>query len=69
MQAVRQTARNYHPFGAYHLVMGSQVRTLKLPSRGNEFTGRLGDAVYAEEVNRQLNATRIWKSVYATGGK
>jgi len=30
---------------------------------------RIGDAAYGEEVEKQLNAARIWKSLYGAKGK
>lgn len=64
-------ARNYHPFGAYHLMIGSHVRTIRTASAlaASPPQTRLGNAAYAEEVTRQLNMNRLWKSVYATSGR
>lgn len=69
MKAVRATARNYHPFGQYHIVHGSSIRSIALPNREREVMSRIGDAAYGEEVDKQLDATRIWKSLYGTKGK
>jgi hypothetical protein len=69
LQAVRATARNYHPFGQYHIVHGSSIRSIALPNREREVMSRIGDAAYGEEVDKQLDATRIWKSLYGTKGK
>ena len=30
---------------------------------------RIGNAAYGEEVEKQLNASRIWKNLYNTKGK
>ena len=66
---MRATARDYHPFGQYHIVHGSSVRSVTLPDRGREVMTRIGNAAYGEEVEKQLNASRIWKNLYNTKGR
>jgi hypothetical protein len=37
------------------------------PRRGSQ--GGVGDAAYAAEVRRHLNASGLWKAVYASSGR
>ena len=69
LQRVRAIARAYHPFGAYHLIIGSVVRSLPRPSSDAESASSLGNAAYADQVQDQLNVKRIWKNLYGTKGK
>ena len=69
LQRVRALARAYHPFGEYHLITGSVVRSLPLPQSTRGVTGRLGDADYADRVQEQLDVKRIWKNLYGAKGK
>ena len=65
---MRGTARKYHPFGQYHFVIGTSIRSL--PLLDNEAgSRRMGDAAYAQAVHSQLDVRRIWKAVYATSGR
>jgi len=81
-QAVHATARDYQPFGTYHFILGENIRSPQHaagapagpatsaaapPRRGSQ--GGVGDAAYAAEVRRHLNASGLWKAVYASSGR
>ncbi|KAK9814112.1 hypothetical protein WJX72_000806 [[Myrmecia] bisecta] len=70
MQSVQHTARNYHPFGAYHMILGDKIRTPAYDGASAHLSrGRIGNFEHAEEVKRHLEVTRLWRSLYASGGR
>ena len=75
LQGVREVARQYLPFGRFHVMLGSTVRTVSAiltqaavegGSAGPPQQG-LGSVADAEAVVGLLAAGQIWKSIYASG--
>lgn len=64
IQAMRETAQHYLPFGDYHIIHGSHIRTPDPP--GSEAADR---AEYAKRVCHQLDARQLPKITWLTGGR
>lgn len=70
LQSVRQTVKKYVSFGQYSFVIGSEVRSLKIPHLSSTASSsHLGHAEYAAEVDRQLDLTYMWRNMYGTRGR
>ena len=66
LQAVRETSKNFLPFGVYHFIHGSQIRTPHSP--GCSATGSAAShAEYAEQVCHHLDARNLPKIAWLTG--
>ena len=66
LQAVRETSKNFLPFGVYHFIHGSQIRTPHPP--GCRSTGSAAShAEYAEQVCQHLDARNLPKIAWLTG--
>ena len=66
LQAVRETSKNFLPFGVYHFIHGSQIRTPHPP--GCSATGSAASyAEYAEQVCHHLDARNLPKIAWLTG--
>ena len=78
---MRDTARQYRPLGAFHILLGSTLRSVPLGSLP-EAAGAthaagtlhaaseppfLGDARHAGAVTELLALGQIWKALYASG--
>lgn len=64
MKAMRETAQHYLPFGDYHIIHGSHIRTPDPP--GSKAADR---AEYAKRVCHQLDARQLPKIAWLTGGR
>ncbi|KAL3143242.1 hypothetical protein ABBQ38_002093 [Trebouxia sp. C0009 RCD-2024] len=62
MSAVRETSQHFLPFGVYHFVHGSQIRTPHPPG-----SSAASHAAYAEHVCQHLDARHLLKIAYLTG--
>lgn len=62
LQAVRETSQHFLPFGIYHFIHGTQIRTPHPP--GSSATSH---AEYAEHVCQHLQARHLLKIAYLTG--
>lgn len=56
--SVNQISQHYHPFGTYHFILGSEVRTPAASATEASCSGggRIGDAAYAEVIAAQLGS-------------
>lgn len=67
MQRVRSISQHYHPFGGYHLIVGTQVRTPPPEHVApGGVAGHMGNTAYAEVIRKYLHISVLWKTVYAT---
>ena len=66
---LRGLSEHYQPFGSYHLVHGSTVRTVSLQESSGHKQGSIGCKDYAAEVKSQLDITNVYRTVYMTGGQ
>ena len=68
LQAVRETSQNFLPFGMYHFIHGTQIRT-----PDTQETSTAGSAAshaeYAERVCHHLDAKHLPKIAWLTGFK
>lgn len=62
--ASRQTAKLYHPFGTYHMILGKQVRSLPHRSGTNS---AVGDAEYCTRVHSLLDVRASVKAMLVPG--
>lgn len=62
VQAVRETSKNFLPFGVYHFIHGSQIRTPHPPG-----CSATSHAEYAEQVCHHLDARNLPKIAWLTG--
>ena len=75
MQGVRETARQYLPFGRFHVILGSTVRSVAPAQAAGAAAAEapeplqqgLGSEAEAEAIVSLLAAGQIWKSIYASG--
>lgn len=67
---MRQQAQQYQPFGAYHFLLGTTVRTPPPEHTApGGVAGHMGNVAYAEVIRAYLGVSAIWKSVYATAAR
>lgn len=61
---VKQLSRGYHPFGTYHFILGSEIRTPAATTSATSCSGggRIGDATYAEQIAAQLAPSSVVKA-------
>lgn len=66
VQAMRQTSQHFLPFGVYHFIHGTQIRTPD--AQGSDTAGSAAShAEYAERVCHHLDAKHLPKIAWLTG--
>ena len=62
LQAVRETSQHFLPFGVYHFIHGTQIRTPHPPK-----SSAASHSDYAKHVCQHLDARHLLKIAYLTG--